>query len=152
MDPLTVKYIGKFIGPDEIADVSLSNLKTPSGAEVFKVTLKSGKVRLMPERAMVGLVTDDAQDHNFIRNRRMFLMVPAVVQLMKEYDLPSQDVPHFATMLGYELDTYFGRATNWLRTKNDSLFVPGGDAVYDVSLLMAEQVISEIPKSDVTAE
>lgn len=145
MDALTVKYLGKFIGPDEIIGVSLSGIKTPSGAQVFEVTLKGGKVRLMPERAMAALVSDEVKDHTYLRDRREITLVPEIVKLIKEYDVPIQEVPHLVQMVAYELDNHFGRAANWLWTKDDSKYAPGFDAMHDVTLLMAERVIAEIP-------
>lgn len=150
MDALTVKYLGKFVGPDEIVGVSLSGQTTPLGAQIFEVSLKSGRIRLMPERAMAVLVSDEVKDYNHIRDQREIALVPEIVKLVKEYDVPIQEVEHLVKMVAYELDNHFGRAANWLWTKDDSRYAPGFDAMHDVTLLMAERVIKDIPANVTT--
>lgn len=150
MDALTVKYLGKFVGPDEIVGVSVTDQTTPMGAVVFEVTLKSGRVRLMTEKSMTILVTDEAKDFNFLRDRREYVLVPEIVKLIQEYDVPIQEVAHLVQMIAYEVDNHFGRAANWLWKKDDSQYTPGGDAMHEVTLLMAERVIRDIPKDEPT--
>lgn len=148
MDSLEVKYVGRFLGPDEIEAVIVTEQKTPSGGYVFEVTLKSGQKKLLTEKAIALLVTDEAKDYNYLRDHKMFVLIPKIVEVIEEYDVPSGEIPHLIQMMSYELENRFNRALNWMWSKNDSRYVPGFDAMYDATLLMAERVIQEIPKDE----
>lgn len=47
--------------------------------------------------------------------------------------------------LGFQMDASFGRANNFLWTNDDSNFIPGHDGMNDITLVMAKQVIGQIP-------
>jgi hypothetical protein len=150
MDSLNARFVDKYFGPDLITDVALSDHKTPSGGLVFSVTFKNGKTKLIPERTLVAVSTEEIQDLNFIRDRIEFFLVNEIANMVEEYDVNTMQIPHLMDMVTYEVSNRINRAQNWLWTKDDSRFTPGFQPLHDVSLLMARRIVDEIPKDEPT--
>lgn len=139
------KYIGKFIGPDKIEEVLFTEQRTPNGGVVFELRLSNGTTVIMPEKGLVAVVSDEAKDHNHVRDARVNMMVPEIVKIIEEYDLPVTQVVHLLQSIGSAIDNRFARAMNWMWTRNDKRFVPGFSPENDATVLMAERVIGQIP-------
>ena len=144
MDSLQVRFAGKFYGPYEIKDITVRE----DSEGVFNLVLDDGRTVLCTEKALIAIVSDERKDHNHLRDARFDVMIPEIIEIVKQYDLPSQDIKALIESIASEIDGRFGRAINFMWTQNDKLFVPGFSAMNDVTLLMAEEVISKIPKHD----
>lgn len=152
MSPIEVKFIGKYVGPDKIVSIEVSDFTTPLGSAVFEVVFESGLKTIFPEKALVAVSTEEAKDHTFVRDRRFTVMMPDLINLVKEYDVPGTQVNNMLQVLAQNIDNEFGRALNYFWTNDDSRFVPGYSPMNDATLLMASQVISVIPnKADDSA-
>lgn len=145
MTPIEVKFIGKYIGPDKIVGISVLEFTTPLGSAVFEVELESGQRNIYPEKALVAISTEEVKDHNFIRDRRIALMIGPIVDILKEYDLPAAQFGYALQCVAGSINNEFDRALNYLWTKDDSRYVPGFESANDATLLMAGRVISVIP-------
>lgn len=148
MDALKEKYVGKFIGPNKIADIAPIDLTTPSGALVFEVTYELGHKEIFPEHGLVAVVTDDIRDFNYVRDVRVNLMVPQILAVVQEYDLPGSQMNYLLSMIGNQWNNHFGRAYNWLFYGDDSRYSPGYEPANDYTLLMAERVNKGIPSKE----
>ncbi len=142
MDSLQAKFVGKFYGPHEIKDVSVRN------GHVLNVSLDDGQTIPLTEKAIVAIVTDERKDYNHIRKALFDVIVPEIVNVLREYDISVADINALFQEVGKEIDGRFGRATNYLWTKDDRRFVPGFSVMDSVTLLMAEEVIDNIKKHD----
>jgi hypothetical protein len=148
MDELKSKYVGKFIGPNKIADIEVTELTTPKGAAVFEVTYTLGHKELFPERGLVVVVTNEIKDLTYVRDMRVEAIVPTVIDLVQEYDLPGAQMNYLLTMIGTQWNNRFGRALNWLMFKDDKRYAAGYEPANDFSLLMAERVNKGIPPKE----
>jgi len=142
MDSLQAKFVGKFYGPHEIKDISVRK------DNVFNVTLADDQTIPVTEKAIIAIVTDERKDYNHIRKALFDVMVPEIVNVIRGYDISVSDINALFQEVGKEIDGRFGRATNYLWTKDDRRFVPGFSPIDNVTLLMAEEVIDNITHHD----
>ena len=140
MDSLQAKFVGKFYGPHEIKDVKVHK------DNILSVTLDDDHTIPLTEKAVVAIVTDEKKDYNHIRESLFNVMVPEIVNVIREYDISVADINALFQEVGKDIDGRFGRATNYLWTKDDRRFVPGFSVMDSVTLLMAEEVIDNIPQ------
>lgn len=145
MDSLNVRFVDKYFGPSKITNIAVARIKTPSGGYVFDVMLDDKKKKMIPEAALVAVATEEPKDHNYVRDKLASLIVPEVLKTLEEYDFNAMQVPYLLDMISLEVSNKINRAANWLWTKDDTLYAPGFNAMHDVTLLMAQSVISEIP-------
>lgn len=155
LNELQTQYIGKFIGPQKIADVELSKQLTPSGGIVllFTVSHMVGEKMLLekvlvPEKAIPLMVTDAETDWNTLNASKMNIIIEDMVGILKEYNIDKMAVDTLLQGLKTTLNYRFDRAKNFLWTGNDESFIPGYDPDRDVTLLHAESVIDSIPPTD----
>jgi hypothetical protein len=148
---MSTSQIGRFIGPDKIADFQVLDITTPLGSPIFEVTYESGIKELFPEKGFAAVVSDEAKDLNHVRDRRVDLVVPQLVETIMEYNLPSSQIDWLLKQLAHQLDNRFGRAFNYLFYKDDKRYVPGYEPGNDFSILDAERVILSIPNPDESA-
>lgn len=145
-------FVGKFYGPEKISDVSVIETTTPSGAPIFEITTEQGRTYVVPQKSVALIVTDEAKDWNHIRDARIRVMVPEIINIISEYDLPGGQMNYLLSMVGAEFDNHFGRAHNYLWFKDDKRYVPGFDPANEFTLLMADRINDQIPeRTDVVA-
>lgn len=142
MDSLQARFVGKFYGPFEIKDVAVRS------EGVFNLTLDDERMIPCTEKALIAIVSDEKKDHNHIRSARFQVLVPKIVKLMKEYDVPVGDVNALLQDIAREVDNHFARATNFLWTQNDQRYVPGFNPMEDITLIMAHEVTDNIIDHD----
>lgn len=152
MTDLKNKYVGKFIGPGKIVSIELSEQKTPIGSEIFSVQLRQGSSpsydMLIPIKGLIAVVSEKATDANYMRDKRINMIMPEIINIIEEYDIPATQIVYLAQVLGGEIDNRINRAQSFHWHNDDSRYVPGYDPLNEISLLMAERVISSIPKKD----
>lgn len=148
MEELKEKYVGKYVGPYEITDIETTDQKTPKDSVVFLLTFKGGEKMIMPEKGLVAVVTDKNTDHTYIRDARVAAMIQELIDIVEEYDLPATQIVNLSQTFANQLASRFDRAHTWFWHKDPKKFIPGYDPLNEVSLLMAEKVISEIPKNE----
>jgi hypothetical protein len=137
----SLELIGKFIGPDEIVSMSVSEQKTPEGKQIIDITFKSGRSHIFSKETLDYIVTDEVSDANTVQAKKFTPVVRKIMSVLLEHDLQVGEIEMLFKQLGYNLDIVFNRATNYLFFKNEKEFVPGFDPLYHVSLLMADGVI-----------
>ena len=137
----SLELIGKFIGPDEIVSVTLSEHKTPEGKEIVDVTFKSGRNHIFSKETLDYIVTDEVSDSNSVQEKKFTPVIRKIMSILIEHDLQVGEVEMLFKQLGYNLDVIFNRATSYLFFKNEKEFVPGLDPLHYVSLLMAENAV-----------
>lgn len=145
MQELKDKYVGRFIGPDKIADIEIADFKTALGSIVFSVTYESGLKELHAEKGLAAIVSDEAKDFNHIRDARVNVMIPEMVNFIMEYDLPSVQWVYFLGQIGDQLKNRLYRAQSFLLHGADDRYIPGFDPQTEMTLLDAERVIATIP-------
>jgi len=83
------KYIGKFIGPDEIANTEIAKQKTYMGKERLRITFKT-KESLPKEYPTVmvdAMITDKAIDLTELREKRVYPVVDQILTTLVESEL-----------------------------------------------------------------
>jgi hypothetical protein len=145
MQELKDKYVGQFIGPDKISDIIVTDFTTPLGSMVFEVTYETGMKELYAEKGLTVVVSKEAKDFNHVRDARVSAMVPQIVDLVIEYDLPLVQHVYFLGQVGEQLKNRLNRAQSFLIHGTDERFIPGFDPMTDMTLLDAERVIAKIP-------
>lgn len=142
--------VGQFYGPERITDAVEIEIRTPLGSPVYELTTEPGRKYLIPQAAL-GVITPEIKDANHIRDWKVRQIVPRLVDIVAEFDLPKSQLIYLASMFGSEFDNHFGRATSYLWTRDDRNYVPGFDSVGEISLLMAERVNAQIPEREEAA-
>ncbi len=147
MSTLEEKFVGKYYGSDKIVSINIIDSKTNLGSAIFELVLSSnGRKVVIPEKGLVAVVSDEPKDFNYLRDTRINLMVREIVDVIAEYDLPITQVGYLGAVIAAEVGGRFSRAMNYFWTGNDTLFVPGFDHENDVTLVMANNAIKNIPK------
>ena len=141
---MSLELIGKFIGPDEIESADVSELKTPEGKDIVEVTFKSKRKKIYPSLALDYIVTNEASDHNNVQFKKFTPVIREFMKIVAEYDVSVGEIEALMRNLATNIDNTFNRATNYLWTKDDKRFAPGFDPMYEVSLLQAHRVITNI--------
>lgn len=144
-EALKAKYVGKFIGPNKIADIGIEDFTTAGGSLVFSVTHENGDKDIYPEKGLVAVVSDEIKDYNHIRDVRVNLLVPQILEFMEEYDLPAGQLVYVLSQIGTQYRNHISRAMNQLWRGDDRRYIPGVDPSDDFTLLMAEKVNKKIP-------
>lgn len=142
MDSLQARFVGKFYGPYEIKDVKVRS------DGVLTLSLDDGKDIPCTEKSLVAIVSDERKDHNHIRYARFNVLVPEMINVIEEYDIPVSDINALLQDVAREVDARFARATNWLWTRDDNRYVPGFNPMEDITLIMAKEITNTIPKHD----
>jgi hypothetical protein len=143
MDELQTKFVGKYIGPDKITGVDIYDFVTPSGSLVFEVTFENEKSMIFPEKGLVAVVSDEPKNFNHVRDARVNLMVPEIMKVIEEYDIPHEQFVHLMSQVAMQWQNNFNRANALLWFGNESEYVPGSDTTDRLTLLMAKRVNQE---------
>lgn len=142
---MALEYIGKFIGPNEIHSISLAEYKTPAGNDIFEVVFKDGKKRIYTKETFEYICTDTISDYSSVTEKKLLPVIRKTMAVLAEHDINAGEVDMFLKQLMTNIDNSFNRATNYMWFQNDKEFTPNFDPTYDVSLLMAHKVITDIP-------
>jgi hypothetical protein len=138
---MSLELIGKYIGPDEIVSTEPSELKTPEGKGVVEVVFKSGRKHIFTEETLAYVVTDEVSDHNTVQEKKFTPVIRKIMSVLLEHDLNVSEIEMLFKQIGFNLDSTFNRATSYLWFKDEKEFVQGFDPMYNVSLLMAENIV-----------
>lgn len=143
---LNNKFVGKYFGPDMISSIEITPQTTPSGGVVFSVVFASGARTIVTEKTLVISISDKPGDYTKLLDTKLQAVVPEIVALLEEYDIASFEVESLVSRIKANVEMRFNRAINFLFSGDDSRFIPGWDHKTDVTMLMSEKVISQIPK------
>ncbi len=135
---------GKFIGGDTIVSTEVLPMKTPQGKDILEVTFKSGKKRIYPELTLERIVTDEVSDASAVSEKKLLPVIREVMAILAENDVSVGEIDMFQKQLGSNIENAFNRATSFMWFKDDAEFVPNFNPMFDVSLLMAHKVITDI--------
>lgn len=139
------KYVGKFFGPRKIESLKeIAGYKTAGGVRAFTVTYDGGFIETLTELSLAAATTDEAKDFNFIQDRRFEGMVPKVLSIMNDYDLPAYQLNAFFQKCLGSLQANFDRALQYKWTGDDSRYVPGSNPTDDVTLVETDIVLKKI--------
>ncbi len=141
---------GKFISGDTIVSAEVIDLKTPQGKDIVEVTFKNGFKRLFTQLTLDAIVSDEVSDASSVSEKKLKPVIMKVMEVLAEHDINVGEIDMFQKQLGSNLENSFNRATNYLWFSNDKEFVPNFNPMYDVSLLMAHKIITNI-KHDETS-
>lgn len=144
---LSEKFVGKFYGPEKVTGFEATGGATLTGDVVFEITTEQGRKYLVPKKSLV-IISDEKKDWNYIRDTKVSLMVPELVRVVSDYDLPSSQITYMAAIFGQQLSNHLDRAHNYLWFGDDSRFVPGFDPLNDITLLMADRINATIPSRE----
>lgn len=138
----TVSYIGSF----KVTSVALVDQKTPMGNEMVDVTYENGRVQRFTKKTYELVVTDIPSDATIVQKTKFNHLVPSIVSVIAEFDIEVFEIQALLQRIADNIDNSFSRATNYVWTKDDTQFVPGGNPLHTRSLLEADAVIRTIPE------
>lgn len=138
--PLNDKFVGKYVGPDEVVAISLIELTTASGHGVFELVYKSGNTAIYPEKGLMAVISKEPKDLNHLRDARVNLMVPEILNVIKEYDIPLEQFTWLMQQTMMQWQNHFNRANAILWYGDDRSYVPGVDTMEMLTLLQAERI------------
>lgn len=133
-------YEGKYLGPNKIVDMTITEITTTLGSAVFEVTYESGVKELYPEKGFGLLVSNEAKDFNHLRDARVEVMVPKILELIEEYDIPMDQFTWLMTQVAHQWQNKFNRANAILWFGDVAGYYPGSDTMDRLTLLNAERV------------
>lgn len=144
----------RFVGPNQVFGVTITEDKTPSGKEIVKVLYENKELApdVMPMAVFERLVTDVPKDYNWLRETRYQKLVDDMTVLCLENDVQFSDIAHVATSLKDKLEAAFQRATNVLWTGDDKTWYPGVHPLTFRTLLEADRILKNHvkPSTDTT--
>lgn len=135
---------GKFIGGDTIVGAEVLDMRTPQDKDILEITFKSGKKRVYPAATVERIVTDEVSDASAVSEKKLLPVVREVMAILAENDISVGEIDMFQKQLGSNIENAFNRATSFMWFKDDTEFVPNFNPMFDVSLLMAHKVITNI--------
>jgi hypothetical protein len=145
-EELKSKFVGRFVGPDKIADIEVTEVTTPSGAAIFKLTYESGYSALLPEKGLMAVITDEPADYNHMFEARNAVMIPEVIDIFLEYDMPTEQFVAVLGRIGDQLRNRIYRAESFLLHGDDRRYIPGSAPENEMTLSMAQRIIASIPE------
>lgn len=146
---LESEFVGKFVGPNKITAIEITEVVLASSARVFEVIYETGHKELFPEKGLMAVISDEAKDFNHIRDARVDLMVPEILGIIKEYDIPFEQFTHLMTKVAFQLQQHFNRANAILWHGDSKMYIPGVDTMDSLTLLEAERInLREKPNED----
>jgi hypothetical protein len=142
---VSLEFIGKFIGPDEIVELVPTNVYTPKGTPIIEVTFKGGKKRRYTATALDYMLTDELSDYTTVSDKRLNKIASEVVSLVQEYDVTVGDIDRLMQKVAMGIEEKFNEATSYMWFRNPKEYTVGFNPMYDVSLNMAQEVIDQKP-------
>lgn len=137
-------YIGKFIGPRKITKLTLvETYKTTNGGSVFEVEYDGGFTDFVTESALKVVASDKEQDFNYIQDQKFNAMVPQVLAIMNEYDLPAYQLDGFFSRCLNALQNSFNRALSRMWYGHEKNFADGSNATDDFTLVETDMKLKE---------
>lgn len=138
--------LASFVGPNKVVSViPVEGVTTSMGSPLVDVTYLSGKTERLTKKTYELVVTDIPSDFTIVQRTKFNQMTPAVIAILSEYDIRVFEIPAFLQNVAGSIDNSFARATNWLWTKDDDQYIPGGNPMHPRTLLEADAVIKSIP-------
>jgi len=141
----SLELIGKFVGPDEIVESSVTEDKTPSGGDIIEVVFKNGRKRQYPRTSLEYMLTDVLSDYTIVSDKRLNKIADEVLKLVSEHDFPVGDMDRLMQRIAESIESRFNEATSFLWFGNPKEYTPGFNPMYDVSLNMAQKIIKNKP-------
>lgn len=145
---LTDVYAGKFLGPNKIASVAVLDFKTALGSVVFEVVYEDGRKEVYPEKSFGLLVSSEAKDFNHLRDTRVDVVVPKILELIEEYDFPFEQFTWLMTQVAHQWQNKFNRANAILWFGSTKEYFPGSDTMDRLTLIQAERVNRSVPTEE----
>ncbi len=140
---MSLELIGKFIGPDEIVSVTLMDIKTPKGGDVYEIGFSNERRHLFSKTTLDLIVTDTLSDLNEVQEKKMVPMLTEVMNVISEYDLTTKEVSTLSQKLSALLTDTFDRTTSFLWFGDKKEHVVGFDPMMNVSVLMARNIMKD---------
>lgn len=140
------QYVGKFIGPNEIKSIELTDEKTPAGANIYMVEFGERKERVT-DKSLRAMASDEAIDYTRLQKRKFTPLIQDMLAVVMEYDIMLYEIESLMRQLAGSMDDTYGRAENYLWTKDDTKFIPGVGPLDMIPLSAAQEIIRKIPVS-----
>lgn len=140
------QYVGKFIGPNEIKSIELTEERTPAGANVYMVEFGERKERIT-DKALRAMASDEAIDYTRLQKRKFTPLIQDMLGAVMEYDIMLYEIESLMRQFAGSMDDTYNRAQNYLWTKDDTKFIPGVGPLDMIPLSVAQGVVKSIPSN-----
>lgn len=147
---LLTKNMTQYIGPNKVVGLLKEEMKTPMGNEVVKVVYENHPSQYMTRKCFDLLVSETPPpgDYNYLQEKKFSILLPALIDLIMEYDLNYYEIGRLGQKLVDGLFERFHRASNFMWTGSDENYTPGFDFFNTRTVLDALKVISTIPPKE----
>ena len=149
------KFKDQYLGKKKIMTlIQVDEAKTPLGNEIIKIVFESKDFRpiYMPKKSFEMLVTETPIDENSVRDILFNAMVPGIVDLIKEYDVPSYQLVALFQKIGEKIQEDFEKASCTLWTGNSQMYDIGMDYTSFINSSEVQIILNKIPKVDETGK
>jgi len=145
---MSLELIGKYIGSNEIVSTKVLDLTTPAGTQIIEVEFKKGNKRMYNVETLKTIITDEISDESTVSQKKLMPVVQKMMELVAEHDLQYGEVDMLTKQFITNIENTFNRALSFLWFKTDKEFIPGTDPMWDVSVLHAHDVFTQIRKEN----
>lgn len=129
----------QFIGPKKVIGVTVLDIKTPKGNDVYKV-LYEGSSEMMTKEIFDVLATDIASDYSKAQSTKHNYISPRIIDLLKEFDVSVGEIEALLRVISNEFSNHFDRAIA-IRWKGDAEdYVAGFNPMHSATLLEADEI------------
>ena len=146
---MSLEYVGKFYGPDEIIEISnsedgmvileLRNKENNPDAKSYKIEITQLASELV--------ISDEPRDWNYVLDKKIDHLINRFVEISMEYGVTGGDMNSILQKLGLRYSSILDRSVNFLITGDDNKFVPGGNIYFDFSLNQAHKITKHLDES-----
>jgi len=136
----------RYIGATKVDGIHNTDKKSPLGKDLHLVTFEGGNDRqqYMTQDLYELVSTEDQQDENYVQKKKMDELIPGLVDLVSEYNLRFYEIGGLMQKTHEEFQERLERASNYVWTGNDNLFVPGYNFTNDISTLDIREVLKKV--------
>lgn len=127
-----LKTIGKFVGPQKIHNLVLSERKTLLGNDVYLVEFSDGEKAEYPVEILEKITSDEVGDWNSLRDKTMIAVMGKIQGVLLECELTIDDILYIGQ----------SRIPNWVVNTMDTIKLrlfkknPGQETIQQVHALL----------------
>ena len=102
--------IGKYIGPNRIKEIILSEKKTLKGKEVYEVIYPNEVKQEFPLKVLLEVATKKQKDLNILRDLRVLPVIKEILEIITEADIKAEDIRYCIGKMQHSISESVDRA------------------------------------------
>jgi len=130
------KYIGLFIGPNKIKNLTKVKRSTYLGKDVYRIEYDNGIIEERPKEIIEKIADKDKYDWTELRERISKIVVEKILVILLEAEVKLEDIDYMLQLTAKSLNTNLEQASEYL----------WGKKLYDRTLADIQQVLTKYNK------